>query len=130
MVWVQGGIAFCLWIAYGAIQSRRSGAIRLQVGRLSRVRRAVTGGALFVASAMVLLGGLAVAMERGAFTENGMTPLGFLAVTVLGLVFVHSQTMGTAMLVSLLQPEVTNQPDAASLNRARPDLIQGDQTQS
>jgi hypothetical protein len=74
---------------------------------------------------MVLLGGLAIINQRGGFTSSGMTPLAWLATTLLGLAFVHAQTMGMAMLVSLVQENVTNGPDATSINRTS-----GDRTQS
>lgn len=107
------------------IQSRRSHLIREQVATLSRARRGTTGAALFLVGAMVLIGGLAIVLQQGGFTSQGMTSLAWIAVTALGLAFVHAQTMGMAMLVSLIQENVTNEGGAASINR-----IAGDKTQS
>src|SRR5437868_786755 len=105
-MWLQGGISFVLWIAYGVVQSRRSGAIRAQVVQLGPAHRGILGAALFVVGAMVLIGGLSIVLQRGGFTPSGMTPLAWLTITLLGLAFVHAQTMGMAMLVSLIQENV------------------------
>jgi hypothetical protein len=118
VIWLQGGIAFAVWIAYGVFQNRRSDAIRAQVDSIPRSRRGLLAAALFVVAAMVLLGGLGLVLQRGGFTPQGMTPLAWGIVTLLGLAFVHAQTMATAMLVTLIQGSVTNKPDATSINRA------------
>ena len=118
-------MAFALWIAYGIYQSRRSNAIRMQVMAIPRARRGVLGAALFVVGAMVLLGGLGLVLQRGGFTSGGLTPVAWLVVAILGLLFVHAQTMATALLVSLVQQGVTNGSDTASINRTP-----GDRTQS
>ncbi|HTQ10636.1 MAG TPA: hypothetical protein VMI31_11230 [Fimbriimonadaceae bacterium] len=124
MLWLEGGLSFLLWIAYGVIQSRRSDAIRRQVGRMSRGSRAVLGASLFLVGAMVLIGGLGIVLQAGGFASAGMTPIAWTVVTVLGLGFVHAQTLGTAMLVSLVQENVTNAPKAASMNTAPGDRIE------
>jgi hypothetical protein len=125
VVWLQGGLSFLIWIGYGVVQNRRSQLIRGQVGRMPKGQRGGLGAALLVVGAMVLLGGLAIVLQQGGFTNTGMTPIAWLAVSILGLAFVHAQTMGTAMLISLIQENVTNRPDAASINRSP-----GDRTQS
>jgi hypothetical protein len=107
-----------MWIGYGVFQSRRSNLIREQVGGMGRAQRGITGSLLFLVGAMVLIGGLAIVMQQGGFTSSGMTPLAWLNVTFLGLAFVHAQTMGMAMLVSLVHQNVTNAAAAASINKA------------
>jgi hypothetical protein len=72
---------------------------------------------LFLVGAMVLIGGLTIIMQRGGFTSAGMTLAAWIVVTLLGLAFVHAQTMGMAMLVSLIQENVTNTPLATSINK-------------
>jgi hypothetical protein len=87
------------------------------VDAIPRSRRGLLAAALFVVAAMVLLGGLGLVLQRGGFTSNGMTPAAWIIVTLLGLAFIHAQTMATAMLVTLVQPGVTNEPDPTSINR-------------
>lgn len=125
MIFFQGGLSFLIWIGYGFLQSRNSRKIREQVGRMSRAQRGILGAALYLVGAMVLIGGLGIVLERGGFTNSGLTPIAWIVVVLLGLAFVHAQTMATAMLVSLIQLNVTNGPNAASINRTP-----GDQTQS
>ena len=124
MLWVQGGFSFLLWVGYGIFQSQRSESIRAFVGAIPRVRRGVLGASLFLVGAMVLLGGLAITLSLGGFTSSAMTPLGWVTITALGLAFVHAQTMGTAMLVSLVQENVTKERASASVNRAPGDQVQ------
>jgi hypothetical protein len=121
VIWIQGGVSFLLWIAYGVIQSRRSHLIRKQVESISPTRRGILGASLFLVGAMVLIGGLAIILQNGGFTPGGLTPLAWLGATTLGLAFVHAQTMGMAMLVSLIHVAVTNASESTSFNRAPED---------
>jgi hypothetical protein len=106
--WAQGVVCFLLWIGYGAIQARRSDKIRAKMSALGRGTRATLGGVLMIGGAAVLIAGGVVIEQIGGFTKTGMTALGWLVVAVVGLVFVHAQTMSFAMLVSLAQETVTN----------------------
>lgn len=124
VIWLQGGLSFVIWIGYGVIQNRRSNRIRQDVGRMPRSQRGLLGAALFVVGAMVLIGGLAIIQQNGGFTNSGMTLFAWLAVSALGLAFVHAQTMGMAMLVSLVQENVTNPGPTASINRTTRDRTQ------
>ncbi|HVT11574.1 MAG TPA: hypothetical protein VHE55_04855 [Fimbriimonadaceae bacterium] len=124
MIWLQGSLSFLVWIGYGVIQNRRSHRIREDVGRMPRAQRGALGAALFVVGAMVLIGGLAIIQQNGGFTDTGMAYWAWAVVSVLGLAFVHAQTMGMAMLVSLVQENVTNLPQSASMNRTTRDRTQ------
>ena len=108
MFWAQGLFCFLLWIGYGVVQSRRTDMIREKVGGMSRGARGGLGAALMVLGAMVLLGGGLLIEQAGGFTKTGMTPLGWLIVAAIGLLFVHAQTMAFSMLLSLVQETVTN----------------------
>ncbi len=117
-------MAFALWIGYGVLQSRRSGRVFEQVSKMPRGQRGVLGATLFLVGAMVLIGGLAIVMQSGGFTAAGLTLGAWLAIATLGLAFVHAQTMGMAMLVSLVQENVTNGRQSTSINRAPGDTTQ------
>jgi multidrug efflux pump subunit AcrB len=116
-MWTQGLISFALWLVYGAIQWRRSKEIHSQMSALQRIRRITGAAVLMLASAVVLLAGLFAVELLGGFTRTAMTPLGWLGVTVIGLAFVHAQTLAAAMLVSLVRPAVTEEAAAASSKR-------------
>ena len=124
VVWLQGGFSFLIWIGYGVIQSRRSISIREKVDGMGRSLRGLVGAALFLVGAMVLIGGLGIILQAGGFTPAGLTLAAWIASTVLGLAFVHAQTMGTAMLVSLIHENVTNHNESASITRAAGDRTQ------
>ena len=124
MIWLQGALSFLVWIGYGVFQSRRSEKIRAQVGAIPRSTRGLLGAALFFVGAMVLLGGLFLVLRGGGFTASGMTAWAWLVVTVLGFAFVHAQTLGMAMLVSLVHENVTKARDSASMNRSSGDSTQ------
>ena len=94
VIWIQGGVSFLLWIAYGVIQSRRSYLIRKQVESINPTRRGILGASLFLVGAMVLIGGLAIILQNGGFTPGGLTPLAWLAATTLGLAFVDRKSVG------------------------------------
>lgn len=87
---------------------------------MPRTMRGILGAALFLVGAMVLIGGLAIILHLGGFGEEGMTMGAWLAVTLLGLAFVHAQTMGTAMLVTLIQENVTKPRPGASFHSGDP----------
>jgi hypothetical protein len=110
----QGLFSFALWILYGVIQARRSGAIRESLRRLSRSRRGFVGSGLLLGAMVVLFGGFIGIHALGGFTKDSMTLFGWVMVTVLGLAFVHLQTTGMAMLASLGFENVTGGPSSTS----------------
>ncbi|HZH97654.1 MAG TPA: hypothetical protein VEX38_01670 [Fimbriimonadaceae bacterium] len=116
-MWTQGLVSFAVWIAYGVVQWRRSSKIYTRVSSIDRQKRITGGAVLMLLGALVLLGGLYSVELLGGFTRTGMTPLGWLLVTLVGLAFIHSQTVAAAMLVSLVGPTVTEASSAASSNR-------------
>lgn len=58
---------------------------------------------------------LNLALLHGGFGNNGMTPIVWVSVGGLGLVFVHGQTLATALLVTTAHESVT----AARLETSR-----------
>ena len=78
-------------------------------------------------AAGLMLGSLApifvvlnVALLHGGFGNNGMTPVVWLSVCVFGLLFVHGQTLATALLVTTAHEAVT----ATRLETSRSPSIQ------
>ena len=103
----QGAGSFCLWILYGILQARRSSQIRASVVRLNRGKRALFGAAMLVGGVVLLFGGFLFIQSIGGFAKDAMTWYGWILASLLGLIFVHLQTLGTAMLVSLGFESVT-----------------------
>lgn len=94
-----------VWILYGVVQTRRSARVLAAVERVPRSRRGCLGALVMLFSAAGLFGGLMGIAAIGGFAGGGMTALGWLLVTLLGLAFVHAQTMAMGMLVTLAQKE-------------------------
>lgn len=114
---MQAGAAFVLWVAYGMLLWRRSTTIRERVSRGTRTVRALkAAGMLFGGAALLLLGMLWID-SAGGFLKAGMTPWALAAVTVLGLAFVHLQTLAGATVVVLAQESVTEEARSASIKR-------------
>lgn len=105
MLWAQGLVSFVVWILYGVFQTRRLAQVRAAVERVPRSRRGCLGALILLVAAGTLFGGLIGITAMGGFAGGGMTALGWLLVTLLGLGFVHAQTMAVAMLATLAQGE-------------------------
>ncbi len=116
----QGVGSFGMWILYGILQARRSAQIRVDVGRLSRAKRVGFGTAMLLGGVFLLFGGFIFVHSIGGFAKDAMTWYGWLLVSMIGLVFVHLQTLGMAMLVSLGFDSVTQAPAPTSTSAEPP----------
>lgn len=67
--------------------------------------------------AALLLAGMVAIDKAGGFGETAMAPWAWLAVTLLGGVFVHLQTLAGATGVVLVQESVTEEARSASIKR-------------
>ncbi len=103
MIWGQACLACVVWIGYGFFQRRRQDVIRARIFALSRTKRVLLGSLGFIVGALLLLGGLWLVSLWGGLTRDGLTLGGWLAVALLGLVFVHIQVMAAASMISLVQ---------------------------
>lgn len=101
MFLAQGGLSFLVWIGYGIIQSRRSQAIRTWVLSIPRARLGLFAALLMVVGLLALFGIIVLVYKADGFTETAMKPWGWAVVTVVGLAYVHVQTLAMAMLVIL-----------------------------
>ncbi|MDR3691818.1 MAG: hypothetical protein P4L46_20735 [Fimbriimonas sp.] len=115
MIWLQGGMSFLLWIAYGAIQNRRSESVRSWALSVPKKRRTATAVVWMLGSISIVFAALTACLRIGGFGSNGMTPFVWIVVTVFGAFFVHGQTMATALLIATVQESVT----AARLDSSR-----------
>jgi hypothetical protein len=79
--------------------------------------RVLLGSVGLLAGLAVLAGGLFAVYRFGGITESGLEPWGWVAVALVGLVFVHLQVLGAAAMVSQVLSEVTAKPRGPSVNR-------------
>ena len=63
---------------------------------------------------------LTYAVQHHGFSENGMVLYVWVEVAVLGLLFVHGQTLATALLVTSAHEAVTAARSQASTNTSNP----------
>jgi len=117
MIWVQGGVCFLLWVGYGVYQTRRSDAVRRWAIGVPKTRRALLSAALMLSSTGIVFACLIAALKNGGFGNNGMTLVVWLGVALLGLLFVHAQTLATALLVLAAHQAVTDSRSGSSTNQ-------------
>ena len=101
MLWAQAGASFAVWVAFGVFQARRTQGMRGKLAQMSRRARVSLGPLLMLAGAVVLLGGVFL---LGAFhgLQNGQLALwAWLAITILGLIFVQAQSLAALMIASV-----------------------------
>ncbi len=115
MIWLQAGACFVLWVGYGLWLRRSSESLKARMQGLSRRSRTLLGSAGLLAGLAVLALGLFAVFQLGGLDENGLKPWAWLAVAVVGTVFVHMQVLGAAAMVSLVLDEVTAGADRPSV---------------
>lgn len=116
MIYLQGATCFLLWIGYGFMQGRRSQFVRNWAQSTERTRRGLLAAALMLGSMLPVFVVLNLALQYNGFGKNGMSALVWLGVAVFGLVFVHGQTLATALLVTNAYEAVTAERLEASSN--------------
>lgn len=110
MLWAQVLASFFLWIGYGVMLWRGNEGFRIKIEKIPRNRRAVLGSTLLVVGGIVLAGGLFAIQSMNGIEKGVLQGWAWAAITALGLVFVHADVMAAAMLVSVVQEDVTNAP--------------------
>jgi hypothetical protein len=119
-VLLPGSVVFVLWLCYGAVLWRRGSAVIEYLAGVPEKRRKVLGSALLFGSAFLLLGGLFGISQMGKPGAD-LNVLQWIAVALLGLVFVHCQSFAAAMLISLGNMRVTVVKGVTSSNQAPED---------
>lgn len=107
MIWLQAGACFVAWTLYGLWLRRSSETLRAKMHSTSRNRRVLLGSVGLLAGLVVLAIGLWSIAALGGLTAKGLVPWAWLAVTVVGVVFVHLQVQGAAAMLSLVVAEET-----------------------
>lgn len=126
MIWLQTLPAFAIWIAYivltrATVQQRK--ARYAQWSRRARILAMVIG---IVASLAILVCGLFLLETQASLAnEGGQTAWGILIVALMGLLYIHVQTVVVSITLSLTFPE-TRHRYGASEQRDRVDSRPGE----
>ncbi len=114
MIWLQGGLCFLIWLGYGVFQMRRAQEVRTWSVSIPRSKRGLLAAGLLVGSIIPIFAALTFSLKLNGFGPNGMKPIVWIAAALLGLLFVHGQTLATALLVTSAQESVTEARREAS----------------
>lgn len=117
MIWLQASACFVLWLSFGLLLRRSSHRLKARMHGLSRTARAMLGSVGLLGGLAVLAVGLYGVSQLGGLDTNGLRPWAWIAVALLGLVFVHLQVLGAAAMVTLVLDEVTARADRPSFNQ-------------
>lgn len=119
MIWQQAALSFLIWLLYGFLLRRRSEELRARLRAASRTSKVLLGSVGFIGGAVLLLGGLWGIAAAGGVVQGSLTIWAWASVTLLGLVFVHTQVLGAAAMITLIQESETAPPSGAS-DKGRP----------
>jgi hypothetical protein len=104
---LQNFSLLAIWLAYGYVLWRQSGAKRPWALSLSRKFRVACGVLLLFGGATLMLASLLGVQALGGATKEGLTWWAYGAIALLGLVFVHMQALAATFLASLVHENVT-----------------------
>lgn len=103
MIWTQALLSFVVWIATGFILQRNSAKIGCALEHLSSTARRTVGVVGFLGSLALLIGGLYGIQALGGILKGQLTPIGWIAATVLGVVFVTCQSLTAGAMIIQVQ---------------------------
>lgn len=117
MFWAQGLMSLAIWLGFGWFLARHLAARRRSIARIPRALRATGGPLLLVGSVAILVPGLSAVHSAGGIGPTAMTPLGWFAVTLIGVATVLTQAIAAAWIASHAMQGVTGQPSPTSINQ-------------
>lgn len=102
MLWVQVGVCLLIWIGCGWWLARPDSWMHRRLDRWSRKARTLLGSVgLLFGLAVLITGVYAVATGEG-MADGRLKPWAWIAVAVLGLLFVGLQVLGAGAMLSLV----------------------------
>jgi len=105
MIWLQGGICFVFWIAFGLFIRRHSDRVRDRMAIQSRGVRVALGSVVLLASALLLFAGLYAIYALGGLVDGQLALWAVPCVLVFGIVFIYLQILAAAAMITLVQAE-------------------------
>jgi hypothetical protein len=109
-LWQQTLLSFAAWLAYGWFAQAPTRKIAETLTRFSRSARMALGLLILFGSIVVLFGCLLWVDRQKGISPNGMTALGWVIITVAGILFVQAQMLAAMNMVRLLRDEQPNRP--------------------
>jgi hypothetical protein len=113
VIWFQAFVCFGVWVAYGFWLRRLSADLRSKA--LARRGRFGWSVLLMVGAMALMLGGLLAVQALGGVRDRAMVPWAWLAVTVLGVGFVHMQTLAAVSMTVQALARDNNPADRPSV---------------
>jgi hypothetical protein len=104
----QLALSFGIWITYGIWRRRRADRLRDKMALLSRRLRVGLSIGSLILSAVILFAGLSVFSSYRGIQEGPYSGWLWFAMTLVGLVFVHMQTLGSVAMVSVVLEDQRN----------------------
>jgi hypothetical protein len=114
MTWAWAALSFAIWIALGWAASRRSADLRRWMASASRRQRALLGSVGLLVGLFVLVGGAALIASANGLQNGVLAPWAWIAMTILGAIFIAFQVLGAAALFSLALDRETPSQGGAS----------------
>ena len=105
MIWLQGGICFVFWIAFGLLIRRHSDRLRDRMASQSRGVRVALGSVVLLGSAALLFGGLYAIYALGGLVNGQLTLWAVPCVLIFGLFFIYMQILAAAAMITLVQAD-------------------------
>lgn len=107
MIWLQAGLCFLIWIAYGFRLRGLAPQLRERMRTASSGRRVAIGSAGLLLGLALLLAGLYGLAAAGAVAGGTLTWWGWIGCAAIGLVFIHMQVLGAAAMITLIMEQET-----------------------
>jgi protein-S-isoprenylcysteine O-methyltransferase Ste14 len=106
----QVGVAFALWLVYGFVLARKSKPMRAKLLKIDRKVRIALGPIIMIVGAVIMLLGVGFVAAINGLRPNGLTPAGWLILTLVGAAFVHSQVLAA---LTMLTVAIDSEPECS-----------------
>ncbi|MBS1704734.1 MAG: hypothetical protein JST40_02585 [Armatimonadetes bacterium] len=105
VIWAQGAVCFVIWLGYGLWLRRGADQMRTRLRGLARGKRVALGSVGLIGAMVVLLAGLVGIAQLNGLQQGTLVPWAWIAVALLGVIFVHMQVLAAGAMITLIQDE-------------------------